>query len=141
MTPTYTSARIKPGSRADLLRQMIVAQSGKPEGFSTTRHKGDHSGSKIYEACQWLIAKGLIFKARRSNRDIRFFGTQAAADAYLAATPAPKPVSASAPKQPGFARNAAIIHTAKTKYTIHPTPAPRFSCVDLPFNHGHLRAM
>lgn len=143
MTITYTSAHIKPGSEADLVRQMIAAQAAQPEGFAVTQHKAHYTQSQIFEACRWLADKGFIFKARRSNSDIRFFRVQSAAYAYLdaGAKTTPEAVKTTARDRSAFAKNAEIVFTPKTKFTRIPTPTPRFATVDIPFQHWHLRAM
>ena len=141
MTITYKSAHIKPGSDADLVRQMIAKQAAQPEGFVVTRHSGRFTQSNVFEACRWLIAKGFICKARRSNSDIRFFSTQAAADAYLKTTPAARSAPVKETARSAFAKTAETVFTPQTKYTRIPTPEPRFSTTDIPFQHFHLRAM
>lgn len=133
-------SRIKPGSDADLMRQMITAKA-EAEGFSVAQHHGGFPRRKVYSVCDNMIAKGQMFKAARGKNDVRLFTTPEAVAEYMKAAPESKRTVSVAPKKPAFSRNVEVVFTEKTKYTIWPTPEPRFSVVDIPFNHGHMRAM
>lgn len=124
---------ITPAGQA--LRGHVLTLAARPEGFSRRLDKGSYNPKTLESVSLWLAKRGLIIKATHGV-DVRFFTRSNDVKAFMSQR---QPfVSGTTPERKSFADDAQIVHTERTKYTVIPTPAPRFAAVDrLAFQHGY----
>ncbi len=122
------------------LREKIATLAAKPEGFSKAMLKPDYPISTIYNAVDWMVKHGIIFRAPINSTTVRFFDTPEAAKAYELANKKPPPL-AKAKQSQHFTKGAETVYAPGYKLTVHPTPKPRFSVIEFSFQHGHMRAL
>lgn len=89
----------RPSPDGVLLRQRIAEDSATPSGFVIERGDSEHQ-KNAYKICSAWVKQGLLVKVKAPCKMLRFFDSQAAADAWLArqqaAMPAPAPEPAKA---------------------------------------------
>lgn len=123
------------------LRQKIEAIAGEPEGFAKAMLKADYPISTIYNAVDWMVKHGMIFRATINSTTVRFFTTPEAAKIYeLANKKPPKTIEAKSKGQ-SFAKGAKTVYAPNYKHSVHLMPPPRTQAVTFGFVHDGLGAM
>lgn len=102
-------------------REKILEVIGRPGGICTADVK--HDPFAVRRELSNLVSKGLIFKAAISHKIVRYFDTPRKARECLRTTPPPKLRYALKPgKAPAWDRDAPMVFTKDTIYTIAPKP-------------------
>lgn len=139
MTPRYKTTRVTKHGQA--LRDAISASAATPEGFAVAMLKPEHSTNTIHNAVDWMVKHGLVFKARVSQLDVRFFTSPATAETYVLTRTKPSDLTIVKDKAQRFGKEAEVVYPAGYKHTVHPTPAPRNQAFTHGFVHSGVGAM
>lgn len=117
-------------AKSDPLGQAIREKAATPGGFAIADRPTETEFRTAHNRCDRMVKAGLLFRARVYPRTVRFFTTAEARDAFTAKSPSKptpprpqplrqivirKPYSPPAPKA-----NAVAVHTANTRYSVHP---------------------
>ena len=136
----------RPSKTSDLLSALILKYAAAPDGFAMTQVAGEFS-KNAHKVCGRLVTAGLIFKAKVSQYLIRFFSTPEAAKAFVIQHGGAE-LTRRLPRQPQpsnpvrqIFKAAETVYPVNVKITRIPTPAPRYTTVDIPFLRGGMRAM
>lgn len=122
------------------LREKIATLAAKPEGFSKSMLKADYPVSTIYNATDWMLKHGEIYRASINSVTVVFFTEQSVAQAYqLKHVRPPKSVTAS--KGQSFAKGAKTVYKPGYKHSVHLMPPPRTQAVTFGFVHDGMGAM
>lgn len=120
------------------INDKIIAIASSANGFISSDIPGE-STKNISARCCRLVEYGRLFRVAKCRGLTRFFSTQEAADLFVKherRTAPPPNVKKISLAKITFKKDASVIITPSTIYTVYPTQNPRFTASSFGFIHS-----
>lgn len=103
------------------LRDTIRKLAARPQGVST-EDIPDWSKVRVGQQCGNLVERGELYRARRSQMDVRFFASITAAAEYVKAGTVAAPVAIANNGRPRWDESTPVVKAPGFKFTRCPSP-------------------